>query len=85
MGDKKSLILAFKVNYKSFYKLSVAYHKAVKRICRMNVWESNHVACALAGIDIFKHHYAKRMVNFIFSLVNNDGPCLHMLKYYFRF
>ena len=65
--------------------IAVAYHKAVKRVCGMNVWESNHDACKIAGVSIFKHLYAKRRIKFLISIVRSRSPCLSHLRYYFRF
>ena len=36
-------------------KISVAYHKAIKRICGMNVWDSNHDACEVMVVNICRH------------------------------
>ena len=65
--------------------MEVAYDKAVKRVCNLNVWDSNHSACDMIGVDIFKHLYAKRKIDLIFSLINSQSPCLQVLKYYFYF
>ena len=70
---------------KHMHRISVAYHKAVKRICSMNVWESNHGACKTADVNIFKHLYAKRRITFMFSLRDTKSPCILPLKYYYQF
>ena len=36
-------------------KLSITYHKAVKRVARLNVWDSNHLACYVVDVPIFIH------------------------------
>ena len=36
-------------------KISVAYHKAIKKLCGMMVWESNHLACEKMNLYIFSH------------------------------
>ena len=66
-------------------KISVAYHKAVKNVCGMNVWDSNHVACELAGVSIFKNLLAKRWVGLWHRLCGSASPCLSNLKYYFKY
>ena len=69
----------------ALHRVSVAYHKAVKKTAGLNVWDSNHVACDMVGVPIFKHLQAKRMFKFIMSVVNSSSPCLSIHKYYFRF
>ena len=64
-------------------KISVCYHKAIKRVARMNVWESNHEACDKIGVPIFKHLFAKRLACFWHKLSKTKSPCLANLRYYF--
>ena len=66
-------------------RISIAYHKAVKRICDLNVWDSNHAACDTAGVMIFRHLWARRLVCFWHRMWHNISPCLVDLKYYFRY
>ena len=40
---------------KKFHKISVGYHKAVKKIAGLPVWNSNHMACESIGVNIFRH------------------------------
>ena len=99
-ADRDVLAFLFRTYTSSFYaienwnfgtssypirKISVAYHKAVKRVSGMNVWQSNHDACKVAGVNTFKHLYAKRRVNFLFSLRDSKSPCLTSLRYYLCF
>ena len=42
-------------------KISVAYHKAIKNVLNMNTWDSNHLACEILGVNLFKHFQAKRI------------------------
>ena len=72
------------VKKKSFHSLAVAYHKAIKRMVGLNVWDSNHHACAISSLPIFKHLLAKRALRFYLSLVNSKSPCIASLKYYYR-
>ena len=69
---------------KCFNNLAIGYHKAVKRICHLNVWDSNHVACELAGVPVFKHLQASRLYDFYLSLLNLSTPAYSFMKYYFR-
>ena len=57
------------INNNVIRKLEVAYHKAIKKILGMEVWRSNHDACEMMNIDLFKHLLTKRMVNFYFSAI----------------
>ena len=97
--DRKVLTFLFRTYTSSFYglenwtltgckrdfqKLSITYHKAVKRICSMNVWESNHDACKIAEVHIFKHLYAKRRAAFMYSLLKSNSPCVLPLRNYFQ-
>ena len=75
----------YNLQRKTFRKISVCYHKAVKRVCGLNVWDSNHAACELVNVPIFKHLHAQRLVSFLFNLTKSNSPCLFMLKYYFRY
>ena len=69
---------------KCFNNLAIGYHKAVKRIARLNVWDSNHAACELVGVPVFKHLQASRLYEFYLSLLNLSTPAHSLLKYYFR-
>ena len=65
-------------------KLAITYHKAVKRVARLNVWDSNHEGCSIVGVPIFQHMMSKRIVSYFFSLMKSESPCLLPYKYYFR-
>ena len=54
---------------RDFQKMSITYHKALKRTCSMNMWESNHEDCKIVEVHIFKHLYAKRCAGFMYSLL----------------
>ena len=68
-----------------FKKCSIAYHGAIKKMCKMNKWDSNHEACALSKQQIFKHLLVKRTLGFYLSLINSNSPCLKDFKYHIRF
>ena len=74
-----------RIPYSRLRRVSVPYHKAVKRICNMNVWDSNHDACDLVGVLTFKHIHALRLVCFWHKLCQSKSMCLGNLNYYFRF
>ena len=65
--------------------LEVAYHKAIKKIVGIEVWRSNHEACDLMGIDLFKHFLSKRMAKFYFSAISSECKMFRMLRYHFMF
>ena len=71
--------------YRHVSNLAVSYHKAVKRVARMNVWDSNHVACDIVGTPIFRHLIAKRAVCFFFSLINSSSPCIIPFRYFLKY
>ena len=65
--------------------ISVAYHKAVKRMVGFNVWDSNHLACEIAQVYIFKHLLARRLICFWHRLFRSTSPCIYNLRYYWRY
>ena len=97
--DSDTLFYLFKTYTTSFYganvwieqdlsdnlirKLSVVYHKAVKRVAGMAPWDSNHLACEKVGVNIFRHLVTKRLLNFYHSLILSKNPVFETLKYYF--
>ena len=99
--DHKVLIYLFKTYSSSFYgcelwydvlnrdrvfhKISVAYHKAVKKLAGLPVWSSNHLACELIGVNIFRHLQAKRMYKFCLSVFCSRNKTINKLKYYFMY
>ena len=70
---------------RNIHKMSICYHKAVKRVARLNVWNSNHVACDIVNVSIFTHLLAKRAICFYFSLIKSQSPCVSPYIYYFRY
>ena len=54
---------------KNIYRIGVAYHKAVKMISFLNIWDSNHLACSNIRPNIFCHVYAKRMITHVFFFI----------------
>ena len=66
-------------------KLSVAYHKAIKKLANLKPWDSNHVACESVGADIFKHLVTKRMLQHYRSLITSNSDHFRSLRYFFIF
>ena len=66
-------------------KLNVSYHKAVKKICGMAVWDSNHAACEIADVRTFPHLLADRLICFWHRLWSSDSVCTKDLSHYFRY
>ena len=73
------------ISYRHIDKISVIYHKAVKRIARLNVWDSNHEACEIVGIPIFKHLIAMRAINFFHQMLKSNSPCIAPYRHYLRY
>ena len=66
-------------------KLTVSYHRALKRIAGLSPWDSNHHASDLTGIPILRHFLALKIINFLFSIVIRPTDCiLGSLKLYFK-
>lgn len=65
--------------------MSIAYHKAIKRMVGLNMWDSNHLACEIAHVYIFKHLLARRLICFWHRLFTSKSPCMANLGYYWRF
>ena len=55
---------------KLYKSIAVAYHKAIKRICGLNKWDGNHLACEKLNVSTFEHLLAKRIASF--SSENNS-------------
>ena len=99
--DPKVLVYLFKTYSSSFYgcelwynvsnrdrvfhKISVGYHKAVKKLAGLPVWNSNHLACELIGVNIFRHLQTKRMYRYCVSLFCSRNKTVNKLKYYFMY
>ena len=55
-----------------------------KKLYSMNVWESNHDACMIAEVRIFKNLCSKRRAVFMFSLLKSISPCFLTLSNIFK-
>ena len=67
-----------------YNKLSVSYHKAIKKMCGLRNWDSNHDACENLGLQIFRHLLATRLFSFYMNISSTPSPCISHLKYYFK-
>ena len=70
---------------KSLKKIAVAYHNSVKRVCGLNQWDGNHVACETVGVNIFRHLHARRLIGFVYKLFSSSSPCISQMRSYFRY
>ena len=67
-------------------KISVSYHRAMKRIAGLLTWDSNHLGAEITGLPIFKHFLADRMISFLFSIVfNKSNSLVGNLHNYFKY
>ena len=57
-------------------KRSVEYHGAVKRTCRMNRFDGNHVAHESIRVDTFKHLHIWRLISYTCAMLSSRSPCL---------
>lgn len=73
----------FMEKHSSFKNISISYHKSLKRMCNLNVWDSNHMACSLLGMNTFKHFLAKRCLKFFIRMIKSTEPCIKPLRFYF--
>ena len=78
-----NLFFEEKIKNKDIRKVEIAYHKAVKKIAGLNVWDSNHLACERVGVNVFKHLLSRRLLNFYFSTINTECKMINKLKYHF--
>ena len=74
-----------KLNKKDLKIISVHYHKATKRICGRNSYDSNNECLEEVNLPIFKHFLAKKEIQFVFRLFYSRSPCLSNHKYYLTY
>ena len=63
-------------------EISIAYHKAVKKLAGLLPWDSNHDACKIVGVNIFKHLLTKRMLKHYRELSRTENVMFRSLRYY---
>ena len=64
--------------------ISVGYHKAVKRLANMAPRQSNHEACEILDLNIFKHLLYKRILSHYLAIISSKSGIICKYKYYFR-
>ena len=72
-------------NVNNLRKMSVAYHKSVKKIGGFNVFDSNHAACSFVGVPVFRHHQALASLRFFLNICKSSSPCVSSLRHYFMY
>ena len=70
---------------RSVKDLAIAYHKGVKKVARLNVWDNNHLACDIVSVPIFNHLLSRRSICFLYSLTASKSHCLLPYHYYIRY
>jgi len=69
---------------KDLKRISVPYHRAIKRIYGRTDYDSNHDCLDNAKLPIFKHLQAKKMISYAYRLFASKSPCVATHKYYLR-
>ena len=64
-------------------QFAVGYHKAIKKIVKLKYWESNHLACKMAGLMTFNHCINWQKVSFANRIMKR--PCMFIEKSFFYF
>ena len=70
------------IKIKDLKKIEVIFHKAVKKVVNMNIWESNHDACDRMYILTFKHILSHRLISFYNSCINSHCKFFRKIKFY---
>ena len=55
-----------------------------RKVAALNVWDSNHEACEIVNVPIFKHLLAKRLVSFLFRVIRSESHCELPFRCYLR-
>ena len=63
-----------KLHKKDLKNLSVVYHKAIKRICGRNFFDSNHECLEYARFPIFKYFLAIKFICYAQKLFHVKKP-----------
>ena len=74
-----------KLSKKDLNNISVVYHKAIKRICGRNSYDSNHECLEYARLSIFKHLLARKFICYAHRLFTSKSPCLMIHKHYLKY
>ena len=70
---------------KDLRTVSICYHKSVKRVAGMNIWDNNHVACERVGVSMMKHLIVKRILGFYYRAIGSKVVTMRKLRYFIMF
>ena len=73
------------VHPRALKEISIAYHKALKRITGLSMYHNNHDAAMLSGQLLMKHLVMSRAISLLFRLSFSDSICLLDLRNYFMY
>ena len=73
------------MNRNRFRKVEICYHKCIKRVAGLNVWDSNHLACSIVGVPIFRHLLAWSCLCLFIRMLKTKSPCISRFRYFFRY
>ena len=73
------------MNRNRFRKIEICYHKCIKKVAGLNVWDSNHRACSLVGVPVFKHLLAWTCLCFYIRILKTNSPCISRFRYFYRY
>ena len=74
-----------KLHKKDLNNIPVIYHKAIKRICSRNSYDSNHECLKYAHLPVFEHFLAIKIVCYAHRLFTSKSPCLLIHKHYMKY
>ena len=66
----------------SLRKIATVYHKGVKRIAGKLPWDSNHEACSIVKVNLFKHLLTKRILSHYIAMITSNNYVFRALRYY---
>ena len=72
-----------KIHTKYLSNILIAYHKTIKCKCNKRPYDTKHDCLENVNLPIFKHLVATKVINFPFSIIQSNSPCLSSHKYYF--
>ena len=73
------------MNRNRFRKIEICYHKCIKKLAGLNVWDSNHLACSIVGVPVFRHLLAWSCLCLYSRMFKTNSPCISRFKYFFRY
>ena len=73
------------INRNKFRKVEICYHKCVKKVAGLNVWDSNHLACSIVGVPVFRHLLAWSCLSLYNRMFKTRSPCVSRFRYFYRY